>query len=172
MAQLFTPVTFRSVTARNRIVVSPMCQYSAIDGLGNDWHIQHLGARAMGGAASCSPRRRMCRRSARITPDCLGLWNPRTRRCWRALAAMIDAWRRGAGDADRACRAQGQQPAPWEGGKALPVEQGGWVPVAPAPIAFGESPRRAAGTDRGRHRRDRRRSSPPPPGGRARPGSR
>jgi 2,4-dienoyl-CoA reductase-like NADH-dependent reductase (Old Yellow Enzyme family) len=47
---LFEPISFRSVTARNRIEVSPMCQYSAVDGLGDDWHVQHLGARAMGGA--------------------------------------------------------------------------------------------------------------------------
>ena len=81
---LFQPITFRSVTARNRIAVSPMCQYSATDGLGDDWHVQHLGARAVGGAGIVFTEATHVSAVGRITP-----WLPRamerrsTRRCWR-----------------------------------------------------------------------------------------
>jgi 2,4-dienoyl-CoA reductase-like NADH-dependent reductase (Old Yellow Enzyme family) len=90
--KLFEPIAFRSVTARNRITVSPMCQYSATEGLGDDWHVQHLGARAMGGAGIVFTE--ACHVSAigRITPYCLGLYkmtptaatSPAARACcWR-----------------------------------------------------------------------------------------
>src|SRR6201996_8354553 len=72
---LFEPISFRSVAARNRIVVAPMCQYSANDGLGDDWHIQHLGARAMGGAGIVFTEATHVSAIGRITPYCLGLWN-------------------------------------------------------------------------------------------------
>jgi 2,4-dienoyl-CoA reductase-like NADH-dependent reductase (Old Yellow Enzyme family) len=74
---LFDPISFRSVTARNRIAVSPMCQYSAIDGLGDDWHIQHLGAKAAGGAGIVFTEATHVSAVGRITANCLGLWNER-----------------------------------------------------------------------------------------------
>src|ERR1700704_3020011 len=73
---LFQPITFRSVTARNRIVVSPMCQYSATDGLGDDWHIQNLGAKAAGGAGIVMAEATHVSAIGRITPGCLGAYNP------------------------------------------------------------------------------------------------
>ena len=69
---LFQPISFRSVTARNRLVVAPMCQYSANDGLGDDWHVQHLGARAMGGAGIVFTEATHVSDIGRITPWCLG----------------------------------------------------------------------------------------------------
>ncbi|MBV9248789.1 MAG: hypothetical protein JO227_06025 [Acetobacteraceae bacterium] len=77
---LFMPFTSRSITARNRIVVSPMCQYSATDGLGNDWHVQHLGARAMGGAGIVFTEAAHVSDVGRITHHCRGLWNARADR--------------------------------------------------------------------------------------------
>ena len=74
--KLFEPVSFRSVTARNRITVSPMCQYSAKDGIANDWHIQHLGARAMGGAGIVFTEVAHVSPIGRITPYCLGVYSP------------------------------------------------------------------------------------------------
>ena len=72
---LFQPITFRSVTLRNRIVVSPMCQYSADDGVPEDWHLVHLGARAVGGAGLVFTEATHVEPRGRITPHCLGLWN-------------------------------------------------------------------------------------------------
>src|SRR5580658_4313847 len=73
---LFQPISFRSVTARNRIVVSPMCQYSAADGLGDDWHIQNLGAKAAGGAGIVMAEATHVSALGRITPGCLGAYKP------------------------------------------------------------------------------------------------
>ena len=81
---LLTPITLRSVTSRNRIGVAPMCQYSATDGLGDDWHLQHLGARAMGGAGIVFTEATHVSADARITPGCLGLYNDGTRPSSRA----------------------------------------------------------------------------------------
>ena len=86
---LFEPITFRSVTARNRIVVAPMCQYSANNGLGDDWHIQHLGARAMGGAGIVFTEATHVSAIGRITPWCLGLWNAGHQALLTRLAAII-----------------------------------------------------------------------------------
>src|SRR3954452_11728112 len=86
---LFTPASFRSVTARNRIVVAPMCQYSADGGLGDDWHIQHLGARAMGGAGIVFTEATHVSAIGRITPYCLGLWNTQHQALLTRLAAII-----------------------------------------------------------------------------------
>src|SRR5579859_8037372 len=86
---LFEPISFRSVTARNRIVVAPMCQYSAEDGLGDDWHIQHLGARAMGGAGIVFTEATHVSDIGRITPHCLGLWNPAHQHLLGRLASII-----------------------------------------------------------------------------------
>ena len=73
--KLFEPVTFRSVTARNRIVVAPMCQYCATDGVADDWHVQHLGSRAAGGAGIVFTEATHVSALGRITPGCLGLYN-------------------------------------------------------------------------------------------------
>ncbi|MBN8897512.1 MAG: oxidoreductase, partial [Rhodospirillales bacterium] len=87
--KLFQPVTMRSVTARNRIVVSPMCQYSADDGLGSDWHVQHLGARAAGGAGIVMTEATHVSAVGRITPHCLGMWNDEHQALLTRLAAII-----------------------------------------------------------------------------------
>jgi 2,4-dienoyl-CoA reductase-like NADH-dependent reductase (Old Yellow Enzyme family) len=86
---LFQPISFRSVTARNRIVVAPMCQYSAEDGLGDDWHVQHLGARAMGGAGIVFTEATHVSAISRITHHCLGLWNTQHQALLTRLAAII-----------------------------------------------------------------------------------
>src|SRR3972149_8685282 len=77
--RLFQPLTLRSVTVRNRIMVSPMCQYSATDGVANDWHLQHLGSRAVGGAGVVSTEGGHVEPRGRLTPCCLGLWNDEQR---------------------------------------------------------------------------------------------
>lgn len=131
---LFQPIAFRSVTARNRIVVSPMCQYSAEDGLGDDWHIQHLGARAMGGAGIVFTEATHVSAVGRITSGCLGLWTQEHQALLRRLVALIE--RGGAVPAVQLAHAgrKASSMRPWEGGAPIPPSQGGWVPLAPSPI--------------------------------------
>ena len=138
-SHLFTPASFRSVTARNRVVVSPMCQYCAMDGLGDDWHIQHLGARAMGGAGIVFTEATHVSAVGRITPGCLGLWNAAHQHLLSRVAALIA--RGGAVPGLQIAHAgrKASSQRPWEGGKGLPLDQGGWVPLGPSPIAFGET---------------------------------
>src|ERR1700760_1151088 len=123
---LFQPISFRSVTARNRIVVSPMCQYSARDGLGSDWHVQHLGARAAGGAGIVFTEATHVSDVGRITPHCLGLYNAQHQALLTRLAGGIA--KSGAVPAIQIAHAgrKASSQVPWEGGKPIPVSAGGW----------------------------------------------
>ncbi|MGE4043627.1 MAG: NADH:flavin oxidoreductase/NADH oxidase [Acetobacteraceae bacterium] len=131
---LFQPISFRSVTARNRIVLAPMCQYSATDGLGDDWHVQHLGARAAGGAGIVMAEATAVSPVGRITHDCLGAYNPAHQALLARLAAVISKC--GAVPAIQIAHAgrKASCQVPWEGGKPILPQDGGWVPVAPSPI--------------------------------------
>lgn len=131
---LFQPISFRSVTARNRIVVAPMCQYSAADGLGSDWHVQHLGARAAGGAGIVMAEATAVSAIGRITPGCLGAYDPGHAVLLKRLAAVIALC--GSVPAIQIAHAgrKASCHVPWEGGKPILPSDGGWVPVAPSPI--------------------------------------
>ena len=131
---LFQPISFRSVTARNRIVVSPMCQYSADDGLGGDWHIQHLGARAMGGAGIVFTEATHVSAVGRITHNCLGLWNAQHQALLRRIVAIIE--RGGAVPAVQLAHAgrKASVQRPWDGGAPVTPQDGGWVPLAPSAV--------------------------------------
>jgi len=147
---LFQPITFRSVTARNRVVVSPMCQYSATDGLGDDWHVQHLGARAAGGAGIVFTEATHVSAPGRITHHCLGLWDAAHAAFLTRIAALIA--RLGAVPAIQLAHAgrKASVHRPWEGGKPIPPEHGGWIPLAPSPIPFVEGatdPHQLSGTE-------------------------
>ena len=129
---LFQPISFRSVTARNRIVVSPMCQYSASDGLGSDWHVQHLGARAAGGAGIVFTEATHVSAVGRITHGCLGLYNAEHQALLTRLAAVITLCGSVPGIQIAHAGRKASSQVPWEGGKPIPVDQGGWVPLAPS----------------------------------------
>ena len=131
---LFQPISFRSVTARNRIVLAPMCQYSATDGVANDWHVQHLGARAAGGAGIVFTEATAVADIGRITPACLGLHNDAQQAQMARLANIITTC--GAVPAIQIAHAgrKASSARPWDGGKPIPVEAGGWVPVAPSAL--------------------------------------
>ena len=129
---LFQPISFRSVTARNRIVVSPMCQYSARDGLGSDWHVQHLGARAAGGAGIVFTEATHVSAVGRITHGCLGLYNAEHQALLTRLAAVITLCGSVPGIQIAHAGRKASSQVPWEGGKPIPVDQGGWVPLAPS----------------------------------------
>jgi 2,4-dienoyl-CoA reductase-like NADH-dependent reductase (Old Yellow Enzyme family) len=133
---LFQPISFRSVTARNRLAVAPMCQYSATDGVPGDWHLQHLGARAMGGpgivfteASSVSP-------VGRITPGDLGLYNDAQQVAYARLAAIITLGGAVPGIQIAHAGRKASCTTPWEGDSYIPPGQGGWRTVAPTSGAF------------------------------------
>jgi len=129
---LFRPIQFRSVTARNRIMLSPMCQYSGRDGLTNDWHLVHLGARAAGGAGLVFTEAVHVEPRGRITPHCLGLWNDEQRDRLARIAAFVEA--QGAvpgiqlGHAGR----KASVGRPWEGSRPLAPAEGGWQDLVSA----------------------------------------
>ena len=133
---LFRPITLRSVDARNRIMCSPMCQYSATDGLANDWHFVHLGERAVGGAGFVFTESVHVEARARITRHCLGLWNDAQIEPLKRIAGFISA--QGAvpgiqlGHAGR----KASVGRPWEGTEPVPPSQGGWEVISPSDQAY------------------------------------
>ena len=131
---LFQPIEFRSVTAHNRIVVAPMCQYSATDGLGDDWHVQHLGARAAGGAGIVMAEATHVSAPGRITPGCLGAYSPAHQALLTRLASIITKC--GSVPAIQLAHAgrKGSCARPWEGGKPILPQDGGWQTMGPSAI--------------------------------------
>jgi 2,4-dienoyl-CoA reductase-like NADH-dependent reductase (Old Yellow Enzyme family) len=139
-AHLFAPLTIRDVTFRNRIVVSPMCQYSSTDGFATDWHLVHLGSRAIGGAAAVIAEATAVLADGRISPDDLGLWKDEhiemLARVFRFVAAH------GAVPGIQLAHAgrKASTAAPWKGSGAVPPEDGGWLPIAaPSAIPFADT---------------------------------
>jgi 2,4-dienoyl-CoA reductase-like NADH-dependent reductase (Old Yellow Enzyme family) len=133
---LFTPLALRGVTFRHRIVVSPMCQYSSEDGFASDWHLVHLGSRAVGGAAQVTVEMTAVSPEGRITPHCLGIWKDHHIPKLSQIAKFIEA--QGAVPAIQIAHAgrKGSCRPPVAGGAFLAEEEGGWCPVAPSPIPF------------------------------------
>ena len=137
--KLFEPIAFRSVTARNSIALAPLCQYCATEGLGDDWHIQHLGARAMGGAGIVMTEATHVSAVGRITPGCLGLYTDAHEAFLTRVAKLITSG--GAVPAIQLAHAgrKASTSAPYHGGKPIPLsEPQGWQPVGPSAIAFGD----------------------------------
>src|SRR3954466_9040969 len=97
MPTLFDPIDFRSLTLPHRVVVSPMCQYSSIDGLANDWHLVHLGSRALGGAALVMTEATAVTPEGRISPQDLGIWSDEHIDGLRRIVAFIHSQGSAAG---------------------------------------------------------------------------
>jgi len=131
---LFTPITFRGVTARNRIMMSPMCQYSAEGGLPDDWHFAHIAARAVGGCGIVCVEATHVTAQGRITPGCLGIWSDDHRDALARLAGVIA--RNGAVPAIQIGHAgrKASVSRPWEGTQPIPIGDGGWETIAPSPV--------------------------------------
>lgn len=136
MVHLFTPLRLRELEFKNRIFVSPMCQYSAVGGMPDAWHLVHYGSRAVGGAALVLVEATAVAAEGRITPGCTGLWSQAHAEAFRPIAEFIRA--QGAvpgiqiGHAGRKASCE----APWLGGKPLPIGSGGWQTVAPSALPF------------------------------------
>jgi 2,4-dienoyl-CoA reductase-like NADH-dependent reductase (Old Yellow Enzyme family) len=136
MPHLFSPLTLRGITLRNRIGVSPMCQYSYHDGLSNDWQVVHLGARAAGGAGLIIAEASGVEARGRITPFDIGLWNDAQIEPLKRVTEVIRANGAVAGIQLAHAGRKAGTGKPWEGGKPLPLDAGGWQPVGPSPIPF------------------------------------
>ncbi len=138
MPHLFDPFTVKSVTLRNRIGISPMCQYSARDGLANDWHRVHLGARALGGAGLVIAEATGVLPEGRITPADTGIWNDAQAEAFAPITAFLKQHGSVAGIQIAHAGRKAGAAVPWEGGDHLADRKGGWTPVAPSAIAFGD----------------------------------
>ena len=136
---LLSPLTIRGVTFRNRIVMSPMCQYSAEEGLANDWHLVHLGSRAVGGVALVMAEATAVTRDGRISPADLGIWGDQHVEPLARIARFVHAQGAVAGiQLAHAGRKASCEP-PWKGGASLKTpEAGGWPVVGPSPVPFND----------------------------------
>ncbi|MCX7138208.1 MAG: NADH:flavin oxidoreductase/NADH oxidase [Proteobacteria bacterium] len=134
---IFRPIEFRSVRVRNRITMSPMCQYSAENGVAGDWHFQHLCARAVGGAGIVFTESVAIEPRGLITSHCLGLWNDEQRDAYARITKFVKE--AGAVPAIQLSHAgrKGAVGRPWEGGRPLTKEQGACQLIAPSALAFG-----------------------------------
>jgi 2,4-dienoyl-CoA reductase-like NADH-dependent reductase (Old Yellow Enzyme family) len=148
---LFSPISLRGLTLDNRIMVSPMCQYSALDGSMTDWHFAHLGTLSVSGAGLLCFEMTDVEPIGRITPGCSGLYSDDNEAALRRIVGFC----RTHGSAKLAIQLAhaGRKAScapPWEGGRALPASDGGWVPVAPSAIpmsADAASPRELSRDD-------------------------
>ncbi|MEG4314913.1 NADH:flavin oxidoreductase/NADH oxidase [Pseudomonas sp. FIP_A4] len=145
MSQLFQPLTLRQLTLPNRIAVSPMCQYSAEGGMANDWHLVHLGSRAVGGAGLVIIEATAVTSDGRISPEDLGIWSDEHVEPLRRITRFIEAQGSVAGVQLAHAGRKASTWRPWLGKHgSVPVAEGGWIPVGPSTIAF--SPEHAVPT--------------------------
>ncbi|MEI7907566.1 MAG: NADPH dehydrogenase NamA [Bacteroidota bacterium] len=136
MSALFSPLTIKNVTLKNRIVVSPMCQYSSVDGFANDWHLVHFGSRAVGGAGLVITEAIAVSPEGRITPDDLGIWADEHIPDLKRITDFIHKQGSVAGIQLAHAGRKASTASPWKGMKQVPAEAGGWQTVAPSAVAF------------------------------------
>jgi 2,4-dienoyl-CoA reductase-like NADH-dependent reductase (Old Yellow Enzyme family) len=138
---IFRPLQVRGITLRNRLVVSPMCQYSceARDGLATTWHLVHLGSRAVGGAGLVFTEATAVTPEGRISPQDLGIWSDRHAQALRPIVEFLKAQGATTGIQLAHAGRKASTARPWEGIRGLADHEGGWVPVAPSPIPFGDT---------------------------------
>lgn len=134
---LLSPLTLRGLTLRNRIAMAPMCQYSAEDGMANDWHLVHLGSRAVGGTGLVIVEATGVTPDGRITPGDLGIWSDDHIEPLARIARFVHSQGAVAGIQLAHAGRKASTAAPWTGGATLATpEQGGWPVVAPSAIPF------------------------------------
>jgi 2,4-dienoyl-CoA reductase-like NADH-dependent reductase (Old Yellow Enzyme family) len=134
---LLSPLALRGVTVRNRIAMAPMCQYSAADGIANDWHLVHLGSRAVGGAGLVIVEATGVTAEGRITPGDLGIWSDEHTEPLARIARFVHSQGAVAGIQLAHAGRKASTAAPWDGGATLKTAaEGGWPVVAPSPLPF------------------------------------
>ncbi len=140
MSILFTPLKLRGMEFRNRIFVSPMCQYSSDEGLPTPWHLVHLGSRAVGGAGLVMVEATAVTPDGRISPGDSGLWSDAHAEAFAPIAAFVRAHGAAAGLQLAHAGRKASTAAPWEGGRPLAPGAGAWPTVAPSAVPFGDFP--------------------------------
>jgi 2,4-dienoyl-CoA reductase-like NADH-dependent reductase (Old Yellow Enzyme family) len=138
MPSLLEPITLREITFRNRVWLSPMCQYSAVDGVPTDWHLAHLGARAIGGFGLVMTEATAVVPGGRISPQDTGLWTDEQAVAWRRIVDFVHAQGAAAGVQLAHAGRKASTYAPWRGTGTVPTDGGGWETVAPSAIAHGD----------------------------------
>ncbi|NVO84007.1 NADH:flavin oxidoreductase/NADH oxidase [Hymenobacter terrestris] len=138
MVHLFQPFTQRSVTLRNRIIISPMCQYSSVDGFSSDWHLVHLGSRAVGGAGLVLLEAAAVTPIGRITPDDLGIWQDEHVPGLRRITDFIRTQGGASGIQLAHAGRKASHANTWQGGHTLTPAEGGWTTVGPSALAFSD----------------------------------
>jgi len=136
MSKLFSPLAIKNVSLKNRIVVSPMCQYSSQDGFANDWHLVHLGSRAVGGAGLVFTEAIAVSPEGRISPDDLGIWKDEHIPGLKRITDFIHQQGSIAGIQLAHAGRKASTASPWKGGKKVDAANGGWLTVAPSAIGF------------------------------------
>jgi 2,4-dienoyl-CoA reductase-like NADH-dependent reductase (Old Yellow Enzyme family) len=136
MSVLFSPLTLRSITLRNRIFVSPMCQYSSREGMPTDWHLVHLGSRAVGGAALVMVEATAVSPEGRISPDDSGIWSDAHAGAFVPITRFIREQGAAPGIQIAHAGRKGSCSLPWLGGGPLGPEACGWQPLAPSAAPF------------------------------------
>ncbi|WP_443937023.1 NADPH dehydrogenase NamA [Pedobacter sp. MW01-1-1] len=138
MSKLFSPFKLKDVTLKNRVVISPMCQYSAVDGFANDWHLVHLGSRAVGGAALIMQEATAVLPEGRITHADLGLWKDEQMDKLKQIVSFVHQNGAFAGIQLAHAGRKASCDLPWNGGEQLAQGENSWLPIAPSPIPFKE----------------------------------
>lgn len=133
---LFSPLTIKSITLKNRLAISPMCQYSAVDGFANDWHLVHLGSRASGGAGLIIQEATSVSPEGRISPEDLGLWKDEQIEKMQQINRFIISQNSVPGIQLAHAGRKASAASPWNGGRKVAIENGGWNTVAPSAIPF------------------------------------
>ncbi len=134
LVRLFEPLELREVTAPNRIVISPMCQYCAPDAVPNDWHLVHLASRAVGGAGIVMTEATAVEPVGRITPFDLGLWDEQQETGFSRIASFVNAQGSVPGIQLSHAGRKASHSRPWEDRRPLTPEEGGWEVVGPSPF--------------------------------------
>jgi 2,4-dienoyl-CoA reductase-like NADH-dependent reductase (Old Yellow Enzyme family) len=135
MSALFSPIALRGLTLPNRIMVAPMCQYSAVNGEANDWHFTHINTLALSGAAMFCIEATHVEAIGRITRGCLGLWNDATEAALKPILASVRKHSKTAVAMQLAhAGRKGSSHTPWDGGQQIPLAQGGWQTEAASAV--------------------------------------
>ena len=135
-ATLFTPLQIKDITFKNRIAIAPMCQYSSVDGFANDWHLVHLGSRAIGGVSLIIQEATAVSPEGRISPEDLGIWKAEHIEKLQQINKFISDQNAIPGIQLAHAGRKASVSAPWNGNKKLDTTQGGWQTVAPSAIGY------------------------------------
>jgi len=139
MSKLFSPIKIRNIELKNRIAVSPMCQYSSINGVPTDWHLVHLGSRAVGGAGLIITEATAVSPKGRISPDDAGIWNDEQVNAYKRITSFIKSQNSVSGIQLAHAGRKASTYSPWKGNGEVKVENGGWQTIAPSSIPFTEN---------------------------------